>query len=129
MQIGIDLFIVSIIMLVAIYSVGYYMFIYLNRMERKFDIKKPGYDNWFSRMHRVNILIIFAFTMKWKFLGEKIAIEAYKGDWYGGQYLKKVPYEAIQPYRTCFFLVLLFMILPFATDFLSYMGWDFSFYW
>ena len=107
----------------------YYLYIYLNRIEREYGIKSLGYDSYFSRMRRVQILMTLASVMKWKFLGEKTFKEVYQTDWYGQQYMQKVPYEAIRPYLHAIFLVFFVMILPFVYNFIHDMGWNFSFYW
>ena len=124
MQIGIDLLIIVIILVTWIYVFGYYYY-YL----KKYDIQKIGSNNWYFRMWRVSGLISLAFFMKSNsWLAKKID-RTNKTDWYRQQYLRKVPYEVIKPYRKAFFLLVFMIVLLFMNGFIDRMGWNFSFYW
>ena len=112
----------------AFYLTFYYYFIYLNRIEKKYGINKLSYDSWFSRMQRTQMLMVIALTMPIDFLWNKIFKKAYEKDWYGRQYLEKIPYEILKKYRMPFYLAGLGLTMIYVPDFLDYLGRTYNIY-
>lgn len=110
----------------AFYFLIYYLYIYLNRIEKKYGIEKVGYDSVFSRILRCTTLSSLALKKPGSWFYKRFERQ-HKNDWYGQQYLKKLPREAILPYRKALLICVSAVISMYMYELVDYMGWNFSF--
>ena len=95
MRIPLDLqtFLVFYVMVSALYFLIYYLYIYLNRIEKKYGIEKIGYDSIFSRSLRCGALFYLSIIKPGSWLYKRVERQ-FKNDWYTQEYLKKLPRES-----------------------------------